>query len=227
VGFISEERAFNSPFIETITVGRTAGDGTTIRPAESHWHMVFVKYQGRMQAVVTGALTSAGVVSFTEGAEIIWIKFKHGTFMPHMPAKTMLDNEIVLPEAASNSFYLHGSAWQFPDFENVDTFLDRMVRTELLVRDPIVNAALQDQQQDIDMASRTIRYRFARATGLTQTHIRQIERARQAAALLEQGKSILDTVHEVGYFDQPHLTRALKQWVGHTPAQILRSNQTT
>jgi AraC-like DNA-binding protein len=40
--------------------------------------------------------------------------------------------------------------------------------------------------------------------------------------LLEQGVSILDTVEQAGYFDQPHLTRSLKRYVGYTPAQILR-----
>ncbi|MBA3631158.1 MAG: helix-turn-helix domain-containing protein [Actinobacteria bacterium] len=54
--------------------------------------------------------------------------------------------------------------------------------------------------------------------------IRQIERAQQAATLLQRGNPISDAVHEVGYFDQPHLTRSLKQWIGLTPAQILRSS---
>ena len=70
------------------------------------------------------------------------------------------------------------------------------------------------------MAPRTLRHRFLRATGLTHCHIRQFERAQQAATLLRQGTSILDTVYALGYFDQPHLTRSLKQFVGHTPAQI-------
>jgi hypothetical protein len=30
----------------------------------------------------------------------------------------------------------------------------------------------------------------------------------------------LDTIHEVGYFDQPHLTRSLKYFIGQTPAQL-------
>ena len=70
-----------------------------------------------------------------------------------------------------------------------------------------------------------MRHRFARATGLTQTHIRQFRRAQQAAALLHQGVSILDTVYETGYFDQPHLTRSLKRFIGHTPAQITQLNK--
>jgi hypothetical protein len=37
---------------------------------------------------------------------------------------------------------------------------------------------------------------------------------------LQQGVSILDTVEQAGYFDQPHLTRSLKYLIGQTPAQI-------
>jgi len=94
------------------------------------------------------------------------------------------------------------------------------VRDEVLIRDPVVNAVLQGHPQE--MSSRTVRHRLLRTTGLTQSHIYQVERAQRAAALLRQGVSILDTVYEAGYFDQPHLTRSLKQWIGHTPAQIIR-----
>lgn len=140
--------------------------------------------------------------------------------MPHLPARNFLDLETTLPEAASKSFWLKGSAWQFPDYNNTETFINRLVRNEILVGDPVVKAALQGDSQEIP--SRTVRHRFSQVTGLTQSHIRQIERARRAAALLGEGKSILDTVVEAGYFDQPHLTRALKQWVGHTPSRLIQ-----
>jgi hypothetical protein len=42
---------------------------------------------------------------------------------------------------------------------------------------------------------------------------------------LRQGISILDAVHELEYFDQPHLTRSLRRWVGYTPAEIIRTSQ--
>ena len=218
-GFIFEERFSDSPFVETITRGYTAGEGSTIRPAESHWHMVFTRFQGNSQSFLVGPLSTAGVVNYAEGAEILWIKFKLGTFMPHMPVKDCLDLETPLPGGAFNSFWLKGSAWQFPDFENADTFVNRLARQEVLVCDPLVNAALQEDRPP-EVASRTLRHRFLRATGLARSQIQQIERAQRAAALLRQGLPILDTVCETGYFDQPHLTRSLKQWVGHTPAQL-------
>jgi hypothetical protein len=42
---------------------------------------------------------------------------------------------------------------------------------------------------------------------------------------LTQGVSILDTVHEAGYFDQAHLTRSLRHFIGQTPARIIRATR--
>lgn len=220
MSIVYEERLSDSPYIETVTHGYTASDGSTIRPAENHWHMVFTRYNGRVRPLVVGPLTKAGVVSWQGGAEILWIKFKLGTFMPHRPPRDYLDVETILPEAACQSFWLNGSTWQIPDYENADTFVERLARDGLLVSDPVVKAALEDELPE--MPSRTVRHRFLQATGLRQSYIRQMKRAQHAEALLRQGLSILDTVYEAGYFDQPHLTRSLKQFIGYTPAQIIR-----
>jgi hypothetical protein len=219
MGFHSEARGSDSPYLETVTRGWTEDNGSVIRPAESHSHMVLVTYQGKTQFIVTGALPTSGVVSYTEGAEILWIKLKLGTFLPHLPARMLLDKEMVLSDAVCHSFWLGGTSWQLPTFDNVETFMHRLARAEALACDPLVSTVLLDHPHD--MAPRTVRHRFLQATGLSHTHIRQIERAQQAAALLRQGTSIADTIYEAGYFDQPHLTRALKQWVGYTPAQLV------
>jgi methylphosphotriester-DNA--protein-cysteine methyltransferase len=85
-----------------------------------------------------------------------------------------------------------------------------------------VEAALQGQLKDLSI--RTARRHFLRTTGLTQKAIRQIERARYATVLLQEGKSILDVVYEAGYYDQSHLTRSLKYFIGQTPTQIMQKN---
>jgi AraC-like DNA-binding protein len=92
------------------------------------------------------------------------------------------------------------------------------VRAGLLFHEPLVEAVLQGQLKDRSLS--TIQRRFLRATGITQSTVRQIERARYATLLLQRGASILDVTYEAGYFDQPHLTRSLKHFIGQTPAQI-------
>lgn len=213
-----KERASDSPYVAVVMHGYTAVAGSTIRPAESHWHMVFVQVNGRTHSLAVGPWTTSGVASWQEGAEILWIKFKLGTFMPHRPTRKLLDAETNLPGASHNAFWLHSSTWERPDFDNVETFVDWLVQDELLVSDLVVDTVLQDRTPDV--SARTVRHRFLQATGLSHNYIRQMKRAQDAAALLDQGSPILDVVFDLGYYDQPHLTRSLKQFVGYTPGQI-------
>jgi hypothetical protein len=84
----SVERLSDSPYVETVTWGRTVSDGSAIRPAECSWHMVFVRVNGRVYPLVVGPLPTAGVASWGEGAEILWIKFKLGPSCPICPQRT-------------------------------------------------------------------------------------------------------------------------------------------
>lgn len=212
------ERGSDSPYIQMLTHGFTQTDGSTIRPAEMNWHMVVVKEQGDMRLILTGPWATSGIASWQAGAEVIWIRFKLGVFMPHLPTNKLLNAETPLPDASNKSFWLNSCTWQFPDIENVDTFIARLIDDEVLVCDSIVNATLQDQPQDV--SDRTLRHRFLKSTGLSQNYIRQYERAQQAVNLLQQGVSILDVVYQADYYDQPHLTRSLKKFIGYTPAQF-------
>lgn len=219
MSMIYQERLSESPLVENITWGWTASEGSSIRPAEMNWHMVFVRVIGHFYPLMVGPLTSSGVASWGGGAEILWIKFKLGTFMPNLPFKHYLNSETTLPLASGDSFWLHGSAWEPPTYENVEPFINRLVRQEVLMYNPLVRSILEGHSKD-HYSPRTVRHHFLQATGLTQKHIQQAHRAQQAVSLLQKGVSILDTVYQTGYFDQPHLTRSLKKWIGHTPAQL-------
>jgi hypothetical protein len=222
MGFIYEPRPSDSPIADMVMRGRSVSSGTLIRPAASNWHLVLSKYEGETKLLVVGPWTASGALRYVEGAEILWIRLRLGTFMSHLPMTHLLDSETPLPVASSKSFWLKGAAYQFPNFENADTFLGKLVSDGVLTHDPIVDSAMRGQQ--LDLSPRTIRQRLALATGLTQNHIKQVERAQRAAALLRHGISISDAAFELGYYDQPHLTHALKRWVGYTPAQIAGQN---
>ena len=88
------------------------------------------------------------------------------------------------------------------------------------MRDPVVEAVLRGHPQAV--SPRSIQYRFLQATGLSHRTIQQIERARHAITLLQQGASIPDTVYQAGYFDQPHFIREFRQFAGATPGEFVR-----
>jgi len=192
--------------------------------AVSHWEMVINHIEGKISLTVRGPETAPTLAFCPANGEWLGIQFKLGVLMPHLPVSALVNHAVDLPGASSQSFWLDGSAWQCPTFENADVFVERLVREGLLVREPVVEAALQHQQTAV--TQRSVQRRFLRAMGLTHGAVAQIARARRATRLLQQGTSILDTVEVAGYYDQPHLTKALKRLIGQTPAQLLAGENT-
>ncbi len=216
--FDFQTRQSDSPFVELIWSTHSERAGSFISRAVSNWEIVVTRLQGTTSITVRGPETRASIAPCPADAEFFGIQFKLGTFMPHLPAATLVDSDVTLPRATNASFYLQGAAWQYPDFENADAFVQRLVRAGHVAHDPVVEAVLNGERQYL--SPRSIQYRFVRATGLSHSTISQIERARKAVALLEQGASISDTAYDAGYADQPHMTRSLKHLFGQTPAQI-------
>ncbi len=219
-----EDRPSDSPYVERVWRCHNEEAGPFLSIAQSRCELVVTKLHGKLSMTVRGPETKATLLGECPAdGEWLGIRLKLGAFLPHLPARTLVDTTVTLPEATSTSFWLGSSAWQFPDYDNADTFVDWLVREGLLAREPVVGAVLQDQWKDLSLS--TIQRRFLQATGVTQSAARQIERARSATLLLQQGVSILDTTCEAGYFDQPHLTRSLKHFIGQTPAQILQKSR--
>ena len=213
-----ETRASDSPCVDQIWRAEGEAAGSFYSIASSRWEVVVTNHHGRKTLTLRGPETRATVLDGPAEGQWIGIRFRLGTYLPHLPVGVLVDRAVQLPDAGRQSFILQGSAWQFPDYENADTFVDRLLRDGLLVQEPVVDAALHGSVSHL--SARSVQRRFVHATGLTQGAVRQIERARRAMALLQAGISILDVVHETGYSDQPHLTRSLKRLIGQTPAQI-------
>jgi len=221
--FTLDERLSDSPFVERIWCAGSEHGGPFLSIAMSHWEMVVTRLEGRTTVTVRGPETKVTPLHCPAGGEWLGIRFRLGTIMPDLPASALVDAATNLPELGRRAFWLQGSAWEIPDFDNVEAFVERLVRDGLLVRAPVVDAMLHNQLNERSL--RTAQRHFVRTTGLTHSAVRRIERARYATTLLQQGVPILDAVHQAGYFDQPHLTRSLKRLIGQTPAQIMDSRK--
>jgi hypothetical protein len=148
--------------------------------------MVVTRLRGRTTLTVHGPETKATLADCPAEGEWFGVRFKVGTFMPLMRCGDLCDrNDVTLPNATGRSFWLHGSAWDFPSFENAETFVKRLAQRGLIVTDRTVEGAIRGELQDI--TTRTEQRRVLRVTGLTRGAICQIERARRAARLLQGG----------------------------------------
>jgi len=217
---VFNDRSSDQPFVERVWRCHSERAGRFLSIASSHWEMVVTRHKGKTILTVRGPETKATTIDCPAEGEWLGIRFRLGTFMPQLPVATLLDRQDVnLPGATGRSFWLNGSAWEYPDFENAEAFVARLVKRGLIARDRAVEDALRGVPSVL--SRRSVQRHFLQATGMTHSTFRQIERARYATNLLKQGVSILDAVHEAGFFDQAHLTRSLKRLIGQTPAKII------
>jgi hypothetical protein len=124
----------------------------------------------------------------------------------------------VLPSEADGRFWLNRRWWEPPTYDNAEACAARLAAGGVIGRDWVVGTVLDGDSADISV--RSVQRRFLHSTGLTREALRQIERARYAAHLLQNGASILDVVDQAGYFDQPHLNRAVRRLIGPTPSDL-------
>ncbi len=213
-----ESRPSELPSVERVWRSRSEDVGRMMSVASSHWELVFWEHRGVMQAAVLGPEPKASLAPVPEDAVFFGISFALGTSMPHIPVGTLVGGEAPIPDVTRHSVWLKGSAWHIPDYDNAEAFVRRMVREGIVDLDPVVPAVLGGAAPA--MSDRTLQRRFVGTTGQTQGAIRQIHRARQAAILIQEGVIAQEVVHRLGYFDQPHLARSLKRYIGRTATEL-------
>ena len=216
-----KDRLSDSPFIERVWRCHSERGGRFISVAAGHFEMALTRLRGKTFLTLRGPETKATALDCPAEGEWLGIRFKPGTFMPRLLPGSLRDhNDVRLPDASSHSFWLNGSAWQYPDFENAEILVQRLAKVGVISRDLTIDAILKRQPRTLSL--RSAQRHFLRATGITYAAFRQIERARYATTLLKEGVSIVDAVHLAGYFDQAHLTRSLKCLIGQTPTKIIQ-----
>lgn len=214
-----ETRRSDSPWVDTVWTC-TGGQVTSMTSvAGVRWGLVFWEQDGRSYASVTGPATRSGTAPVPEGATFTGIEFAVGTSLRAVPTPALVDGGIELPDTHRRTFRLDGARHETPGPDDAEALVEHLVRAGIVVRDPLVAEVLRGDD-GADVSQRTVERRFRAATGLTRGAVRQIERARTAAELLAAGDSAADVVARLDYFDEPHLARALRSYVGRTARQL-------
>lgn len=220
--FLSEMRPSDVPWVDLIWQMQSLEAGTFVSQAQARWEMVVTRMHGQPTLTLRGPETHASPADCPPDGEFLGIAFKIGTFMPHFPTGQRLNRQdITLGTAGKKAFWLRGAVWELPTFDNADVFVERLIREGVLAFEPLVAQTLAGQSSGVSL--RSVQRRFLSATGLPHKTVYQIQRAHTAKRMLLDGCSTLDTAFELGYSDQPHLTRSLRRFLGQTPTQILHN----
>jgi len=148
------------------------------------------------------------------------VELQLGAYLPLFPPSGLADlNDALLPTLSGDRILLDNRDWEMPTEQNVDVFVNRLVRAGLLIFDPLVDE-IRHGERPRAMSERTAQIRFRRAVGISRRKLVSIEQAQHAAQLLTAGESIADVVTVGGYYDQPQLARAMRWATGHTPGEL-------
>lgn len=213
-----ETRQSDSPWVDTVWTCTSEQVTEMTSVAGARWGLVFWEQDGRAHAAITGPATRTGTAPVPEGATFTGIEFAVGTSLRAVPTAALVDGGIELPDTEHRTFRLDGARYETPGPDDAEALVERFVRAGIVVRDPLVAEVLRGHSPAV--SERTIERRFRAATGLTRGAVRQIERARTAAELLAAGDLAADVVAKLDYFDEPHLARALRSYVGRTAGQL-------
>lgn len=186
--------------------------------ATETWGLVFWEQEDGTYACITGPERRTGTAPVPEDAEFVGIQFALGTSLRAVAAPALVDGGIELPGASRRSFRLDGSRWETPGADDAEALVARLARDGAVVRDRLVAEVLRGDRPAV--TDRTLERRFRAATGLTRGSVRQIGRARTAAERLAAGEAVDEIVGTLGYYDEPHLARALRRYVGRTARQL-------
>jgi hypothetical protein len=218
MSFVYKQRLSSSPFVKNIWHATAHSNGSHITPADGSWDMIIIKTK-MTKVILSGPLSKADTIHYQKGSEYLGIRFSLGTYLPHLPTNTMLDVTIALPKESSQTFILKDKVWKIPAYDTVEIVIDQLVKEKILVYDALIEKVLEGNITP-EVSLRTIQRRFLKVTGMTYTYLQYIKKAREAVALLKEGKPILDVVYELEYADQAHMTRIIKQLTGYTPSKI-------
>ncbi|MBV8227109.1 MAG: AraC family transcriptional regulator [Verrucomicrobia bacterium] len=219
-----KDRGSEHPFVEKVWRCHSERGDSFLSVAANNFEIAITRLEGKSFVTLRGPETKATTMDCPAEGEWVCIRFKVGTFMPRFLPGSLRDHkDVTLPSAAGRSFWLNGSALEYPDFENAETFVKRLVKLGILSSDPVVQDTLLRRPAELSL--RSAQRHFLRSTGITYATFRQIERARYATNLLREGASIFDVVVGAGYFDQAHLTRSLRHFIGETPAKIIQGQR--
>lgn len=180
--------------------------------------IILVKNKTSSEVIVRGPETKPRGDILLPGYTWIGIRLKPGIRLQNFSTQQMTDSFQILPADSSGQFEIEGMHLQYPDFENVEQLIEHMYGLGFLGGKALDGQELSRQGVSSKSYSRHIK----QSTGLSPYKLHQLQRMTEALRLLRQGTPVTTVATQLGFADQAHLTRAAKQFLGHTPKELLQ-----
>ncbi len=183
--------------------------------------IVFVKSVDSAEIILRGPETKPRDEVLLPGYTWTAIRLQPGVQLKNFPVQRFIDDFLALPANGQGQFEFEGAQLQFPHFHNAELLIKQM--DELgYISGKIIDSKEHPKQ---GLSSKSYSRLVKRTTGLSPYKLLQLQRIHEALQLLKQGMSATTVAADLGFVDQAHLTRAAKQFLGHTPKELLNLPQ--
>jgi hypothetical protein len=180
--------------------------------------IILVKSKDSAKIVLRGPETKPRNEHYMPGYIWTGIRLRPGMHLKNFPAQQYLDCSRSLSSDRHGRFQFEGTWLQFPDFNNAERLVKQMYDLGYISGKVLNNQEFPRQGMSSKSYSRFIK----RNTGLSPYKLHQLQRITAAFHLLRLGMPAAAVASELGFADQAHLHRAAKQFLGHTPKELLR-----
>lgn len=216
--FTGQRRLSDSPYIEGVWEGMAFRSGVHMTAADGTIDLTLRTRRGDTSLLLSGPTGKAEPTTFEAGDRVLVMRLRPGVHLPFIAGAKLANVNRFLAHAGKDHFWLQSTAVAFPNFNNVEVFVERLAKDGLLARDIVVEDALGQKSQRHN--PRTIQRHFMAATGLTMNHVQQIKRAELARGLLASNHTLTAVAYETGYSNPGHMTNAFKYFFGRTPSAL-------
>lgn len=207
---VFEHRPSDSPVIERVWRSRSLGATSMMSVARAHWDFVWWEGPEGRHAGIQGPESKASPAPVPAGAEFVGVRMALGVHLPGLPLRGLVDRFVGLA-VDDHGFALGAERIPVPRYEDAEAFVALLVRKSLLLVADAPAASLTD---------RTRQRRHLVEVGLPRRTVLQIERAHAAVARLRADEPFADVAQSAGYFDQAHLSRSLRRFIGVTATEL-------
>lgn len=208
-----KSRSSPNPLIDRIWHTENITDGVYIATPDCAWDLLTLQLpDGSRRMMLAGQQTKYVNVPYVAGSSAVVISFTASAYLAGFKGDELVDATLMLPSDDLGRFILLDHAFDFPEYDTAEELVVSMVGAGILKQDDVVASVLEGHPKA--MSSRTMQRHFHQVTGMSRKTLDKIRRAQDAVKMLQAGTVTADVAAEVGYADQPHLTKDLKKIMG-------------
>lgn len=213
-----KERASELDAIDSVWTGTASEITPRTVLADPCISLILVKSQTSAEVILRGPETKPRGDILLPGYTWTGIRLRPGIQLKNFPTQQMTNGFRTLSADSSGQFEFEGTLLRFPDFENAEQLIEQMYDLGY-ISGKVLNSQEFPKQ---DMSSKSHSRFVKRNTGLSPYKLHQLQRMAEVFRLLRQGMPAATVASELGFVDQAHLHHAVKQFLGHTPKELLR-----